>query len=421
MNYQQAWKNHREKPQYYGRPTWKKREGLKGKYATNNQPKWDNEAKKFVKPGSIRIEDSKIHLPKVGWVKIIEHAKMPEGAVIKNVTVERDAAGKCFVSIGYYNPELAKLLESIGFNDKCEHYVIEGLDYSNPLMFVNTGGLHPKDLHYYRQSEAKLAKLQRKLAKREKGSSNYKKLSARIGRLHRRIANQRKDLLHKLSRALADSCDIVCVEDLDLKALAKHKKGFHLSKNLHDNAWGTFLTYLEYKLARRGGCLVRVGRYYPSSKRCHHCGVLLDDLSLSTRAWDCPACGAIHDRDVNAAWNIMIEAIRMLRAGEVVGAGVSDAAVFSCAGGMPVAARVLEDGSLVSDSPGSGVVPVEGGKTWSGRASRWLELLAGDESTAKGSPEQREAGIKEVATCEYLAGQTEAATEKGSLIPFSGR
>ena len=423
-NYQQAWKNYRENPKHYRRPTWKKRQGRTGSYTTNNQPKWDKEKNCYITPGNIRIEDSKIYLPKVGWVKLKQHYPLPEDAIIKNVTVSRDAAGKCYVSIGYYNPELAEVLEKAGVDPDQESFVITGLDYSNPLMFVTPEGLHPKDLHYYRANEKKLAKLQRRLAKRTPGSANYKKLSERIGRLQRRIANQRNDLLHKLSCMLAKSCDIVCVEDLDLRALGRRRKGFRLSKNLYDNGWGKFLTYLEYKLARRGGVLVRVGRFFPSSKRCHHCGTLYEDLVLSDREWDCPECGAHHDRDVNAAWNIMFEGIRMLRAGEVAGVGVPDAVVFSCAGGMPVAAESTAPSGAVlpGDAQDFGVVPVEGGKTWSDYPSCWSDLLVSDKCISKGSPDQSEAGIKEVPACGRVTGHTEAATDKAPLAaPFSGR
>lgn len=407
-NYQQAWKNHKENPRHYNRPTHKHRRGLEGSYTTYNQPKWDTEKEEFIKPGSIRIENGRIRLPKIGWLKIREHYKLPESAVIKNVTVSRDCAGRVSVSIGYYNPELAAIMRDAGLDTGKDVLVIEALDYSNPHLFVDQAGFSPDDVHYYKQSEHKLARLQKKLSRRTPGSHNYKKLNTRIARLHRKIANQRKDLLHKLSLALAVSCDVVVVEDLDLCAMARRKKGGYYSfgKSVSDNAWGMFLTFLEYKLERRHGQLVRVDRYYPSSKRCHHCGALKDDLCLSDREWVCPSCGVRHDRDVNAAWNILLEGVRLLRAGEITGASIPDTAKFCCAGGMPVAAG--SDGVSTPSLPGSfrdlGVVPVEGCET----VAEVLKYCSYNTGLPKGYPEQREAGIKEVTTCEYLSGQTEA-------------
>lgn len=239
-NYQQAWRNHKNNPKHFNRPTYKVRHGIAGSYTTYNQPKWDKDSKQYIKPGSIRIENHTIYLPKVGWVKINEHVQIPDGCVIKNVTVSRDCAGKVFVSVGFWNPELEQLMKDAGLDTAKDQLVITGLDYSNPYLFVNEGGLSPTDVHYYKKSQAKLAKLQKKLARREPGSSNYKKLNQRIARLHRKIANQRLDLLHKLSLELARSCDVVVVEDLDLRAMSKRKKGgcFSFGKSVNDNAWG---------------------------------------------------------------------------------------------------------------------------------------------------------------------------------------
>lgn len=332
---------------------------------------------------------------------------LPEGAVIKNITVSRDCAGRVYISVGYWNPELDEIMQKAGLDTSKDALVIEALDYSNPHLFVDQSGLSPADVHYYKQSEAKLAKLQKKLARRVPGSYNYKKLSTRIARLHRKIANQRRDLLHKLSHALAVSCDVVVVEDLDLRALAKRKSGgkYSFGKSVSDNAWGMFLVFLEYKLARHRGQLVRVGRYYPSSRKCHHCGALKDDLCLSDRAWECPDCGTVLDRDVNAAWNILFEGVRMLRAGEVDGASVPDAVKFCCAGGMPVAAK---SGAVMVPSPGAfqdlGVVPVEGCET----IAEVLKYCVCNTGLPKGCPGQREAGIKEVASAGNLALATEA-------------
>ena len=360
MNYNQAWQNYKTNPSHFGKPTWKKRRGLEASYSTNNQPKWDKKQKKYITKGSIRIEDGKIQLPKIGWVELLQHYELPDGAIIKNATVSRDCAGRVFVSIGYYNPELAQIMENAGLDSSKDALVVTGLDYSNPRLFVNECGFSPKDVHYYKQNEVKLAKLQRKLARRKPGSSNYKKLNLRIARLHRRIANQRRDLLHKLSYELAEKCDVIVVENLDMKAMAKHKKDgkFSFGKSVNDNAWGTFLTYLDYKLQRRHGQLVKVAKTYPSSKRCHHCGAINDGLELSNRSWKCEMCGAFHNRDVNAAWNILLEGVRMLRAGEIAGVSVAADVNFKCADGTSVTAS-----TRMSKDMGCSVLPVEVCKT----------------------------------------------------------
>ena len=402
-NYLQAWNNHINNPKHYARPTWKKRCGLEGSYTTNNQPKWDKDASQYKTVGSIRIENGRIQLPKLGWVKIREHVKIPEGAIIKNVTVSRDCAGRIFVSVGYYNPELAKIMQESGLDTSKDQLIITGLDYSNPYLFVNESGFSPTDVHFYKQSEAKLAKLQRKLARRQKGSANYKKLQLRIARLHRKIANQRKDLLHKLSYELATKCDVVVVEDLDLKAMGKRKSGgkFSFGKSISDNAWGMFLTYLEYKLSRHHGQLIKVDKWYPSSKKCHHCGAANEELELSDRVWKCPKCGAVHERDMNAAMNILLEGIRMLRSGNVAGLSISDTISFKCAGGTPVTA--LTSMSHERDK-GEGVLPVEACKTEGGV----FKYCCFNTNLRKGNADLREAGKEKLSQVKDLHVTAEA-------------
>lgn len=395
-NYRQAWKNHKKDPKQYHQPTYKKRNGLSGSYTTNNQPKWDKKQQKYITPGTIQVKDGTITLPKIGAIPIRQHTPLPDGAVIKNVTVTRDCTGKIFVSIGYYNPELDELLKQAGLDTTKDQVIITGLDYSNPYLFVSENGYSPKDVHYYKKSQEKLARLQRKLSRRVKGSSNYKKLQLRIARLHRKIANQRLDLLHKLSYELASKCDVVCVESLDLKAISKRKKGrkFSFGKSVNDNAWGKFLTILEYKLERQGGQLVKIDKFFPSSKTCHHCGTVLKDLELSIREWECPTCGTHHDRDVNAAWNILLEGVRMLRAGEIESVGTLGSANFCCAGGAPVTASTLRaGGALASSVLGGGVLPVEECKSVMRVGGLWDHLVL-NTNLHYGSSDQREAGKK---------------------------
>ena len=160
---------------------------------------------------------------------------------------------------------------------------------------------------FYRNTEKKLAREQRKLSRCQKGSQNYKKQKKRVALCHEKIRNQRKDFQHKLSASLAESFDAICVEDLNLKGMTG---GLHLGKGVHDNGYGLFLSMLEYKLEERGKYLIKVDRYFASSKICSACGKKKEKLSLSERIYYCE-CGHRMDRDVNAAVNIMNEGKRI--------------------------------------------------------------------------------------------------------------
>ena len=161
---------------------------------------------------------------------------------------------------------------------------------------------------YYRRAEERLAREQRRLSHCEKGSRNYARQKRKVAVCHEKVRNQRKDFLHKLSRDLADCYDVIGVEDIDMKAMGR---SMHFGKSVMDNGYGMFRNMLIYKMEERGRKLVKVDRYYPSSKRCSCCGRIRKDLSLSDRVYQC-SCGNTMDRDVNAAINIRDEAIRML-------------------------------------------------------------------------------------------------------------
>lgn len=143
----------------------------------------------------------------------------------------------------------------------------------------------------------------------EKPSDRYLKQRKRVARIHAKIADARTDALHKVTTMLADENQVLCMEDLNAKGMVRNH---HLAKAVSDASFGEFARLLEYKCAERGRTLVKVGRFYPSSKTCSACGHRLDALPLSVRVWDCPACGAHHDRDVNAARNILAEGKRVL-------------------------------------------------------------------------------------------------------------
>ena len=182
-----------------------------------------------------------------------------------------------------------------------------GIDFAMQGMCVFSTGKRAEYPMFYQNTEKKLAREQRKLSRCQKGSQNYKKQKKRVALCHEKIRNQRKDFQHKLSASLAESFDAVCVEDLNLKGMAG---GLYLGKGVHDNGYGLFLSMLEYKLEERGKYLIKVDRYFASSKICSVCGNKKEELSLSDRIYYCE-CGNRMDRDANAAVNIMNEGKRI--------------------------------------------------------------------------------------------------------------
>ena len=192
---------------------------------------------------------------------------------------------------------------------KTEPQKFLGLDFSMHEFYVDSNGNCPQFPRYYRLSEKKLKKEQRKLSKMEKGSKNREKQRIRVAKLHEKVANQRKDFLHKLSRQIANVYDCVCIEDLNMKAISQ---ALHFGKSVADNGWGMFTTFLQYKLEETGKQLVRIDKFFASSQFCSVCGYQNSDTKdLSVREWTCPCCQTNHDRDINAAVNIRNEGMKV--------------------------------------------------------------------------------------------------------------
>ena len=192
-----------------------------------------------------------------------------------------------------------------------------GLDYKSDGLYVDSEGNVADMPHWFRLTQSKLKKEQRKLRnkrgskKGEAKSKSYMKQLQKVNNLYEHIANQRLDYLQKLSTRLADMYDAILIEDLDMKAIAN--KCFGNGKATLDNGWGMFTTMLDYKMAERGKYLQKIDRWYSSSQTCSVCGFVNEDLkNLSIRKWTCPHCGAEHDRDINAAINIKQEGLRLL-------------------------------------------------------------------------------------------------------------
>ena len=273
-----------------GFPKFKSKKHPKHSYTTN------------LVNGNIRISGKRIRLPKVGEVRIRLHRQIPNDHLIKSVTVSREPSGKYFVSIltEYEAPETIVSLDK-------ENSI--GLDYSSPSFYVDSNGYIASMPHFFREAEKKLAKEQRRLSHMVKGSRNYNKQRRKVALAHEKVRNQRNDWQHKESRRLASLYDFVFVEGINYKDMAR---GLHLAMATNDNAFGSFRTCLAYKLKEKGGKLIAIDKWYPSSKTCRHCGYIKSDLKLSDRVWVCPACGCIIDRDVNAAINIKNEGLKAI-------------------------------------------------------------------------------------------------------------
>jgi len=276
--------------QTVGFPKYKSKHKSKASYTTN------------AVNGNIRLENGKIRLPKVGEVKIKIHRKAEEGWKLKSVTISRETTGKYFASVLYQ-------YECSDNQAHCEtDKKMLGIDFAMHGLAVFSDGTKADYPMYYRKAEKRLVREQRKLSKCQKGSHNYQKQKKSLARVHEKVRNQRNDFHHKLSRRLAEEYDVIAVENLNMKSMSQ---GLHFGKNTMDNGYGEFLGMLEYKLDARGKELVKVDRFYPSSKRCSCCGKIKESLKLSERTYIC-SCGNVMDRDVNAAINICNEGRRLL-------------------------------------------------------------------------------------------------------------
>ena len=289
LDLEKAYRNYYVRPQM-GYPRYKSKHHSRKSYTTN------------VVSRNIRIEGKRIRLPKVGMVKIRVHREIPEEWKLKSVTVSMEGSGKYYASLLFDVPERESQASGTG-----EEKRYLGIDYAMSGLAVLSDGRKADYPGFYRKAEERLVREQRKLSRCEKGSHNYEKQKRRVAVCHEKVRNQRKDFLHKLSRELADSYDVIGVEDIDMKAMSR---SLHFGKSVMDNGYGTFRRMLEYKLEEQGKDLVKVDRFFPSSKRCSCCGRIKKDLKLSDRIYRC-SCGNIMDRDVNAAVNIRMEAMRL--------------------------------------------------------------------------------------------------------------
>ncbi len=256
-------------------------------------------------PQNVIIVGEYLKIPKVGLVK----AKITQAieGQIKTVTISVTPSGKYYAAIGLDlgEQEVATSTEGavLGIDLGLKDYVSchNGKD--------SWSAKHPK---WLKRHQRNLRRQQKQLSRRNKTSQRREKARKLVAKVHERVSNSRQDFLHKLSRKIVDENQVVVVENLNLKGMVKNRK---LSQSISQSGWGMFLNFLDYKLKHKGGVLVEIDRFFPSSKLCSNCGHKYQDLQLFEREWTCEVCHAKHQRDDNAAKNIRIEGIRMLGLG----------------------------------------------------------------------------------------------------------
>jgi putative transposase len=288
MNLQTAYGNFFRSPKV-GFPKFKSKKRNKASYTTNNQK------------GTVSIIDGKLRLPKVGLVKMKQHRVIPSDQMIKSATISKTPSGKYYVSI------LVEYEQYIP-NIQLDKNKALGLDYASHSFYVDSQNREADYPRFYRNAQKKLAKEQRKLSLMTFTSNNYFKQRVKVAKIHEYISNQRKDWIHKLSTELANEYDYICVEDINMQHMAQSLK---LGKSTNDNGFGMFRVILGYKLADRGKMLVKIDKWFPSSKMCRFCGNINKELTLADRVWNC-ICGEVINRDENAAINILNVGLNMV-------------------------------------------------------------------------------------------------------------
>ena len=272
-------------------PTFKKKRHQQSATYASNAFTWDGQT----------LTLAKMDAP----LSIVWHRPLPGGCKPSSVTVTRDEANRYFVSI-----LVEEDIKPLPITPK-----MVGLDLGLKSMVITSDGHTYGNPKFFAKDEKKLARAQRRHAKKKKGSKNRKKARLKVARIHKKIADRRRNYQHQLSTHIIRENQVVCVESLAVKNMVQNHC---LAKAISDVGWSEFVRQLEYKAAWYGRTLVKIDKWYPSSKRCFDCGHILDSLPLDVREWTCPECGVHHDRDINAARNILAVGLTVNACGEAV-------------------------------------------------------------------------------------------------------
>ena len=281
-------------PEHFGYPNFKRKKDDKDSFTACNHV--------FESGPTIYTTRDGIRMTKAGVVRANFHRRPQAWWKLKRVTVEKARTGKYFCSILYECP----VKEQKTVLPTPERTL--GLKYSMPHFYVADDGSMADPPHWLKQSQEKLANIQRRLSRMQPDSKNYQEMLQKYRLLHEHIANQRRDFIHKESRRIANDWDAVCVR---ADALTELAKAMNLG-NVMDSGFGMFRECLRYKLERQGKQLIAVDRYYPTTRTCSACGLVGDAVPYKRNFWTCPKCGAVHQREVNAAKNIKAQGLAQL-------------------------------------------------------------------------------------------------------------
>jgi putative transposase len=274
-------------------PSFKRKDGPQAAEYTTSAFRWDAQQRelrlaKMDEPLAIR------------WSRTI-----PKGAKLSTVTISRDPAGRYFASL--------LCDDTVAKKPKVRGQV--GIDLGLTHFAVLSTGEKVASPKTFRREEKRLGKWQRRMARAKLGSKNRAKCKIKVARVHAHIADARRDFLHKLSSRLISENQVIAIETLSVSNMQRNRS---LAKSISDASWSEFVRQLEYKAQWYGRTLVGIDRWYPSSKRCSVCGHTQASMPLSVRTWDCPECGTHHDRDVNAARNVLAAGLAVSAHGEAV-------------------------------------------------------------------------------------------------------
>ena len=289
-------KNGKRKGPKVGFPQYKKRSNKQSAKFTSNKTTAGSSCK-------VDYENQKIKIPKLKtWISFaneIEQDRIPDGK-LQSITVSKNPAGHYFASLLY---KVEK--KSINYIPNLENCI--GIDFGLKTFITASNGEKTDSPKAYKKSQKRLARLSRQHSRKKTNSKNREKSRLRLAKQHEKVTNQRKDFNHKISRKLVDTYDFIFIEDLNIKGMSKL-----YGKQVNDVAWSQLVLFMNYKSIKEGKFVIKINRYFPSTQLCSSCGYQNKELTLEDREWTCPHCNAYHDRDVNAAINILVEGKRFL-------------------------------------------------------------------------------------------------------------